>query len=52
MMTQVKTTWSFVNHGNCEVRDYISFNCKYDVSTEITSPCRFRIFKLCPTHGT
>jgi len=28
MTTQVKTTWSFINHSNCEVTDSMSFNCK------------------------
>jgi len=42
MMTQVETTWSFVNHRNCEVRDSTSFNCEFDMWTEITSLCRFR----------
>jgi len=36
MTTQVKTTWSFINHSNCEVTDSMSFNCKNDMC------CRFR----------
>jgi len=42
MTTQVKTTSSFINHSNCKVTDSISFNCKNDMWTEITNPCRFR----------
>jgi len=38
MTTQVKTTWSFINHSNCEVTDSMSFNCKNDMWTD---PCRF-----------
>jgi len=41
-MTQVKNTWSFINHTICEVTDPMSFNCKNDMWTEITNPCRFR----------
>jgi len=41
-MTQVKITWSFINYSNCEVADSLSFNCKNDMWTEITSPCKFR----------
>jgi len=26
MMTQVITTWSFMDHSNCEVKDSISSN--------------------------
>jgi len=39
-MTQVKTTWSFINHSNCEVTDSISTNCKNDIWTEITNISR------------
>jgi len=42
MTTQVKTTWSVINHSNCEVTDSMSFNCKNDMWTKITNPCRFR----------
>jgi len=42
MMTQVTTTWSVINHSNCEVTDSMSFNCKNDIWTEITNPHRFR----------
>jgi len=28
MMTQVKTTYSFINHSTCEVTDSMSTNCK------------------------
>jgi len=42
MITQVKTTWSFINQSNCEVTDSTLFNCKNDIWTEITNPCRFR----------
>jgi len=42
MTTQVKTTWSFINHRHREATDSISFNCKNDICTEITNPCRFR----------
>jgi len=41
-MTQVKTSWSFINHSNCEVTDSMSFNCKHDMWSKISSPCRFR----------
>jgi len=42
MTTQVKTTWNFINHSNCEVTDSMWFNCKKDMWTEIANPCRFR----------
>jgi len=42
MTTQVKTTRRFINHSNCEVTDFMSFNCKTGIWTEITNPCRFR----------
>jgi len=42
MTTQIKTTWSFISHSNCEVTDSMSFNCKNDLSIEVTNPCRFR----------
>jgi len=42
MKTQVKTTWSFINHRNCEVTYSMSFNCENCMWTEITNPCRFR----------
>jgi len=41
MTTQDKTTWSFINHSNCEVTDSMSFNFKTDIWSETTNPFRF-----------
>jgi len=41
-MTHVKTTWSFIDHSNCEVTDSMSFNYKNDIWLEITNACWFR----------
>jgi len=43
MTTEVKTTWSFINHSNCEVTDSMSFNCKNDMWTGITNPWKCRL---------
>jgi len=42
MTAQVKSNWSFINHSFREVTDSMSTNCKNDMWTEITNPCRLK----------
>jgi len=42
MMTQIKSTLSFINHSFCAVTDSMLTNCKNGMCTEITDPCKLR----------
>jgi len=34
--------YRYINHNFCEITDSVSSNCKNDMWTEITNPCRLR----------